>query len=198
MAGNQDGLALPLAPRGTLVGTGMAVGAGVAGIQQLHGPQVDLTALQGQAHQFVDTQTVIQGGGHGGRPSAGGRRVKSGRRLRVIHLTAGGLNLGLEGVSAGSRTPCWIKATKRSGSKSTLVRVEKIASQVNLLTSAIVPTPTFPPPTWATWDSPLVRHGSEGPEGMPYLRFFPAYADFGAAFAFSRLLALKTKHGMPP
>jgi hypothetical protein len=46
-------MALPcLAPSGT-GRYRVTVGAGIAGIQQFHGPQVDLTALQGQPDVII-------------------------------------------------------------------------------------------------------------------------------------------------
>jgi hypothetical protein len=40
----------------------MAIGAGIAGIQQLHGPQVDFPAFQGHRHEVADTQALGRGG----------------------------------------------------------------------------------------------------------------------------------------
>jgi hypothetical protein len=64
MAGNQNGLAFFGAQRHRGRHR-VAVGAGIAGIQQFHGPQVHFAALEGQAHVIVGTQAVVQGGGHG-------------------------------------------------------------------------------------------------------------------------------------
>ena len=61
VAGNENGLAL-LGAQGHGGGHGVAVGAGVAGIQQFHGPQVDFAALERQADIVVDAQAVVQGG----------------------------------------------------------------------------------------------------------------------------------------
>jgi len=61
MAGHEDGLAGPGA-QGHLGGLRVAVGAGVAGIQQLHGAQVDFAALEYQAHPVVEPQIFAEQG----------------------------------------------------------------------------------------------------------------------------------------
>ena len=62
VAGDQDGLAL-LVPQGHLGGHRVAVAAGVARVQQLHGPEVDLAAFQHQAQQVVQAQVLAGDGG---------------------------------------------------------------------------------------------------------------------------------------
>jgi hypothetical protein len=71
--------------------------------------------------------------------------------------------------------------------------VEKMASQVNLLTAGSL---TF---TVGPFDrhlgKPLYRINEKILE-RGHIGLFAAYADFGASFAFGCLLALKTKHGV--
>jgi hypothetical protein len=43
----------------------MTVGAGVGGIEQFHGPQIDLTGLHGHGHALLDGQTWNQQYGQG-------------------------------------------------------------------------------------------------------------------------------------
>jgi len=50
VTGDQDALAGDMAQRHR-GGDRMTVGAGVAGVQQLHGPEVDLAAFEGEGHQ---------------------------------------------------------------------------------------------------------------------------------------------------
>ena len=87
VARHQDGLAL-LVPQGDLGGHRVAVSAGVAGIQQLHGPEVDFAAFQHQGHHVGDAQAL----GRGGRQPL----VDEGVNL-VVFLAQ---DLGVIGVSA--------------------------------------------------------------------------------------------------
>ncbi len=59
--GNQDGLAF-LVPQGHLGGHRVAVPAGVARIQQFHGPQVDLAAFEHQRQEVVQAQVFSRRG----------------------------------------------------------------------------------------------------------------------------------------
>ena len=62
MAGDQDGLALLHAER-HFCRDRMAVGAGVAGIEDFHGPEIDLSALEHQADPLVQAQIGARHGG---------------------------------------------------------------------------------------------------------------------------------------
>ncbi|KAF5060555.1 hypothetical protein DSECCO2_324580 [anaerobic digester metagenome] len=57
MAGDEDGLAL-LGAQGHFRGDRVAVGAGVAAVQEFHGLEVDLAALHAQADEFFQAQLV--------------------------------------------------------------------------------------------------------------------------------------------
>jgi len=63
MAGDQDTLAGDMTQRHRGRNR-MAVGAGVAGVQQLHGPEVDLAAFEGEGHQRIEIHVAGEGG-HG-------------------------------------------------------------------------------------------------------------------------------------
>jgi hypothetical protein len=114
------------------------------------------------------------------------------RRL-AIHLAAGRLNLGGQGITVGDTS--LIRVTNRSGSKSTLVRVEKMASQVYLIdgTDHCIDPPA---PSTGHHGKPFTAYNRERSWSAATIGLFAAYADFGASFAFGRLLALKTKHGV--
>ena len=64
VAGHQDRFS-PFGAQRYRSGHRMAVGAGVGRIEQFHGAQVHLTALEGESHQFIHAQAAVQGGGHG-------------------------------------------------------------------------------------------------------------------------------------
>ena len=58
MAGNEDGLAL-LRAQGNGRGDGVAVSARVGRIEQLHGPQVDLAALEHERQRLVEADFPV-------------------------------------------------------------------------------------------------------------------------------------------
>ena len=62
MAGDEDGLAL-FNPQGYACGRRVSVGSGIAGIEELHRPEIYRAALQHQAYPVVQSQVLSQGGG---------------------------------------------------------------------------------------------------------------------------------------
>ncbi len=64
VAGDQDGLALFVA-QGNGGGHRMAVAAGIAGVQKLHGPKIDLAALEDHGDKIGNVQVRVRGRGQG-------------------------------------------------------------------------------------------------------------------------------------
>ena len=222
----------------------MPVGAGVAGIQQFHGPDVDLAALQGQAHQFVNAVGVVQGGGHGfmnkridglvllaqdaGMVRVGGQALDAidkqfaqtadiGIEILVGHdphafplghharLVAGrgescrsgryrtAADLGFELIAV-------LDALLNQGDESVGIEVHVgqrgkygltgVFIDIRIADAGLAGGHGDLGKSFDGVDQKILKHSHIG--------LLAADADFGAAFAFCRLFALKTKHGVPP
>ncbi len=64
VSGNEDGLPF-LCPQGNDGGNGVSIGFRVGGVEEFHGPEVDLPAFQHEGNQVVDSQCGVARSGEG-------------------------------------------------------------------------------------------------------------------------------------